>query len=314
MFDNIFEELAIHMFFLLLLLSNVTSFWRAYRMPETGSRKWLSPMLWALLWLEAVLIMGSWECYGKLNLVPLREVLGLMRVMGIGWLLIGIAPFVLFKGIRYFWDSLYKNTGSQRWLLWAVTLQTILFLLNIFDAKSRILQSVSLGTIILLVLWRTAYECLYLRKDKKILQWALSAMSVLLALWFVAGTVFYLNPMDKQLKFTIFAQVEVSYTLSSQEWEGVFSKGDDYGGPLMYSPDGPATDVPWPEGMDLDQYSYIVCYGAEMESVAINIWEVINTPYPRGIYEGKVTFGQIDYPNSIFIYQIEKIGIENSYS
>ncbi len=316
MFNEVLEALAALIFWSLLLLSNALSFWRAYRFAESGREKWLRPTMLAILWIEALLIVGCWERTGNLSLLPMifSDIFLILRYLNGGMeCLFCLILIPLLLGTFYFRKYIFKRRGNRRLLLLAVMFQTTLLLINVLVRGNYILQSVSMGVILLLVLYSGGSELLRLQKKRTFCQWSSAILSTLLALLFFVGTFPYLNPMDRQVEFSLLTCVEVPYTLSeSPKWEGVYGKYCLGGTPLMYSPDGPATDVSWPEEMDLDHFSYIVCYGAEMESLTINIWETFDAPIRRSSYEGHVTFDEVYFPNSIFIYQIDRARIENT--
>ncbi len=318
MTKDLLELLAFRAFWVLLAVSNAASFLRAYRMPEAGRERWLRPVFMAVLWLEAVLMVNIWEQTG--NMIPvlqlhLADLFMKMRSLDGGMeFLFGLILILLSLSALFFRTCILKNGGRYRWLFLAVVLQTVLLLLNILIRGSFILQSVSIGAVMLLILWVSGWEFLRAREKKTLPQWAFSILSIFLAFWFVIGVFPYLNPCDQKVEFTLLAQLKLPYTLSeTQRWEGVYGEYGLFGGPLVYDPDGPAADVPWPEEMNLERYSYIVCYGSEMETLTVNVWETNTVPIRRSSYRGNVTFKKETVPGCIYIYQIDQMRIENGH-
>ena len=66
----------------------------------------------------------------------------------------------------------------------------------------------------------------------------------------------------------------------------------------------------WPD-MDFENHTYIVSYGQELVALTYNAWETVDYPHKTGAKAGHPVFGDVFEPNKVYIYEIEKMRIDN---
>ena len=120
-------------------------------------------------------------------------------------------------------------------------------------------------------------------------------------------------PLDPQLV----AKVNVDSKCVSREniytqWHAVYEEYDQVYGTWIHSHEcyeSFAID-PWPE-LDLENYTYIITYCQEIESLSYYRWREINVPVPPGAKEGHLVLKEEFEPFAIYFYRIPKMRINN---
>ena len=63
--------------------------------------------------------------------------------------------------------------------------------------------------------------------------------------------------------------------------------------------------------MDLENYTYIITYCQQIDSLSYNVWDTIDSPTYTGAYAGYMDLCDEIDPLAIYIYRIPKIRINN---
>ncbi len=138
-------------------------------------------------------------------------------------------------------------------------------------------------------------------------------------IWFAAVVAFaiifwpYINPVDQSVDFVLIEELDIpeEYTMVEPRfWYAVYDEFGLYASSRYNPPNGPMQGVSWPE-MDLKRYTYIVCFGQKLDNLKYNTWVTIDAPTYTGAYRGYAEFTEDFYPNSVFIYRIQKMRIDN---
>lgn len=97
-----------------------------------------------------------------------------------------------------------------------------------------------------------------------------------------------------------------------EEWHAVYEKYDRYPGTWVHPHEyyQSQSTSEWPE-LDLENYTYIITYSQEIESLSYNVWDTINAPVFSGAKEGHMVLNEEIEPYLIYIYRIPKMRINN---
>lgn len=183
--------------------------------------------------------------------------------------------------------------------------------------NSFIIASVLLGMILLCVALVAKFkqtQAFFVTKRKRVLK-------ICICLVVCLGTVVcniillpYIWPFNRKVSISRAIILDVHDVglapfVCAGEWYGVY-------GEVGLSVDSctlhPSRIDRWIE-IDLQSYSYIVSYGQSIEDISYNIWDEIGGTYGKCIKKGYITFSNQFDPEKIFIYEIERIAIDNAY-
>lgn len=97
-----------------------------------------------------------------------------------------------------------------------------------------------------------------------------------------------------------------------ESWHAVYEKYGKYPGTWIHPHEyyqSRSIDK-WPE-MDLENYTYIITYCRQIESLSYDRWVENNTPTRTGAKKGYLVYKDKLEPLTIFIYRIPKMRINN---
>ena len=138
----------------------------------------------------------------------------------------------------------------------------------------------------------------------------------------------YMNPFDRTIEVKLVAECKTSpdHTFvepdnRNSRWHAAFTSSGLCPGSFWFNAE-PDTYVQeqmshegfvWPY-MDFENHTYFISYGCPIESITYNVWNVIDTPHFTLVKAGYAEFGEGHYPNSVFIYEIDKMCIDNNFN
>lgn len=119
----------------------------------------------------------------------------------------------------------------------------------------------------------------------------------------------YLDASDRNVEYTLYAVVELEkpHGMDAGEWDGIHEKEYDENYAQSFRS---SYGEDWPE-LNVQEYSYIICYGQQLRSLTYNVWNTIDIPIRTGLLEGKAMFCEGYDPNTIYIYRIPKLKIDH---
>ena len=125
----------------------------------------------------------------------------------------------------------------------------------------------------------------------------------------------YANPFDQTVNARLIAvfPIEDKYQSSypgQQFWHGAY-KGEPYPDSEYFNPKTKAKYDLTMEFMYFERYSYVITYGQEIDILTYNVWETIDYPFPTGAKVGNIVFKNSFAPQTMYVYEIPKIRIEN---
>lgn len=126
----------------------------------------------------------------------------------------------------------------------------------------------------------------------------------------------YTYPFERTLHPILIAEFQVPEGYEHEYpgeryWHGAYKKWGLYAESFYFNPEN--TDpygIGWPP-MDFDNYSYIITYGQKIKSLSYNVWDVIEYPFMTGAKVGHMILEDEFSPDTVYIYQIPLIRIEN---
>ena len=130
------------------------------------------------------------------------------------------------------------------------------------------------------------------------------------------GIAFYWFSYDHILNPELIAVIEMPPEVFPQgiygeEWHSVYGEYGLYPGTWIHPHEYYRLySEGWPE-MDFQQYTYIITYGQEIESLSYKIGNVIDSPSFTGAKEGHMVLQEAIDPMRIFIYRIPRVRINN---
>ena len=122
----------------------------------------------------------------------------------------------------------------------------------------------------------------------------------------------YTIPFEQYLEPELFTTCTMpsEYSFSTPPtviWHAIYKPYGLYAGARYY--DEEETMVDWPE-MNLDQYTYIACYGKTLVSLSFNVWETIDIPIRTGAKVGHAVLSEEYDPTVVYIYKIPRMRID----
>ncbi len=148
-------------------------------------------------------------------------------------------------------------------------------------------------------------------------QYVLTAISVLISLCLLVVFGKYVYPFERPVEAKLVAVLDIPEEFSlrspgSEYWHAAYEEYGLYAGSFHFDPSETSSPLgfEWPE-MDLENYTYIITYGQEVESLSYNVWETIEIPIRTGAYVGHIHFKEHFEPNEVYVYQIPKMRIDN---
>lgn len=125
----------------------------------------------------------------------------------------------------------------------------------------------------------------------------------------------YINPFDQKIDVTLVAEYRISEKYQStfpgqQFWHGAYDGGFFPDSEYFNTKTMTKYDLKMPF-MNLRRHSYIITYGQKIEELICNVWETIDYPSPTGAMVGRISFEDGFKPQTMYVYETEKIRIEN---
>ena len=127
----------------------------------------------------------------------------------------------------------------------------------------------------------------------------------------------YTYPFDRTLEPELVSTIHVSpehspYRYAREEWHAVYGSYGWKPGTWIhpYEHYMKYSEEIWPE-MDLENYTYIITYCQQIESLSYNVWDTIDSPTYTGAYAGYMVLRDEIDPLAIYIYRIPKMRINN---
>lgn len=126
----------------------------------------------------------------------------------------------------------------------------------------------------------------------------------------------YVYPFERPVNLELHAVVDIpeEHALAYPDWYAIYEKWGIYSGSKWM--DTESVSYPsrfgfdWPD-MDFENHTYIVSYGREMVALTYNVWDTVDSPQITGAKAGHPVFQDVFEPNRVYIYEIEKMRIEN---
>lgn len=127
----------------------------------------------------------------------------------------------------------------------------------------------------------------------------------------------YIYPFERTVNLELYAVIDIpeEHTLSRPDWHAIYEKWGIHSGSKWM--DTESVSVPfrrlgfdWPD-MDFENHTYIVSYGQELVALTYNAWETVDYPHKTGAKAGHPVFSDVFEPNKVYIYEIEKMRIDN---
>ena len=139
----------------------------------------------------------------------------------------------------------------------------------------------------------------------------------LLIVIIIMVAVFLLRLYDCQLEPELVAKVRLDPTHFPngnihESWHAIYESYDGYPGTWIHPHEyyQMHTIDAWP-AMDLENYTYIITYCQEIESLSYYMWRENNVPVRTGAKQGSLILKENIEPFTIFIYRIPKMRINN---
>ena len=127
----------------------------------------------------------------------------------------------------------------------------------------------------------------------------------------------YTYPFEQTVELELYATLEIDqeHTLSRpQDWHAAYEKYGIHAGSLWFDADMENQEYylgfRWPD-MDFEHHTYIISYGKTVESLSYNVWETIDYMLQKGVKVGHAELGEEFHPNTVFVYEIKKMRIDN---
>lgn len=155
----------------------------------------------------------------------------------------------------------------------------------------------------------------HLQKNLKAAHIILCVCCVIIALF---SLTFYSNlvyPFERPVELELYEVLTVTgdHVLDypgQAFWHGAY---DAYGlsaGSEHFNTEDPNDNYSWPP-MNFEQSNYIITYGQEIERLAYNVWDKIDSPIHTGAYYGHLVLSESFSADKVYIYRIPKIRIDN---
>lgn len=126
----------------------------------------------------------------------------------------------------------------------------------------------------------------------------------------------YVNPFERKVDTKLIAAFPLSEEYQSsfpgeQFWHGAYESWFPYAESFYFNPESREKyDIPLPF-FNFKQHSYIFTYGQEIDNLTYNVWNTIDYPLKTGAKVGNIVFKNEFIPQTMYIYEIPKIRIEN---
>ncbi len=127
----------------------------------------------------------------------------------------------------------------------------------------------------------------------------------------------YIYPFERTVNLELYAVIDIpeEHTLSRPGWwHAIYEKWGIYSGSKWMDTESVSQPsrfgFDWPD-MDFENHTYIVSYGQELGALTYNAWNTVDYPYKTGAKAGHPVFSEVFEPNRVYIYEIEKMRIEN---
>lgn len=145
-----------------------------------------------------------------------------------------------------------------------------------------------------------------------------SCLLLLTCMFYMAD---YIYPFERKLNPELVTVVEIPPQHSPKgpngcwEWYSVYEEYGLYLGSRFFTAEnyyyyrGHIVDE-WPE-YDLENYTYIITFCQEIDTLTYNVWETVDYPIRTGAKDGHMTFKEEIHPTKIYIYRIPKMRIDN---
>lgn len=126
----------------------------------------------------------------------------------------------------------------------------------------------------------------------------------------------YVYPFERPVDLELYAVVDIpeEHTLTWPDWHAIYEKWGVYSGSKWMDTESVSHPsrfgFEWPD-MDFENHTYIVSYGREMVALTYNVWDTVDSPQITGAKAGHPVFRDVFEPNLVYIYETEKMRIEN---
>ena len=127
----------------------------------------------------------------------------------------------------------------------------------------------------------------------------------------------YIYPFERTVKLELYAVIDIpeENALSYPDWHAIYEKWGIHSGSKWMDTESVSEPFrklgfDWPD-MDFENHTYIVSYGQELVALTYNVWDTVDYPQKTGAKAGHPVFSDVFEPNKVYIYEIEKMRIEN---
>lgn len=126
----------------------------------------------------------------------------------------------------------------------------------------------------------------------------------------------YVYPFERPVDLELYAVVDIpeEHTLSCPDWYAIYEKWGIYSGSKWMDTESVSQPArfgfDWPD-MDFENHTYTISYGRELVALTYNAWDTVDSPHRTGAKAGHPVFRDVFEPNRVYIYEIEKMRIEN---
>ena len=166
-------------------------------------------------------------------------------------------------------------------------------------------------------LCRLGYRCfcenIKEHKVRNILRFVLAFIAVV-ALYVTRWE--YIYPFERTVNLELYAVIDIpeEHALSRSDWHAIYEKWGIHSGSKWMDTESVLQPhwrgFDWPD-MDFENHTYIVSYGQELVALTYNVWDTVDYPQKTGAKAGHPVFSDVFKANKVYIYEIEKMRIEN---
>lgn len=166
-------------------------------------------------------------------------------------------------------------------------------------------------------LCRLGYQCFWGQsKEHKVRNILCFVLAFIVVAAFYANRWEYIYPFERTVNLELYAVIDIpeGQTLSRPDWHAIYEKWGIHSGSKWMDTESVLQPhwrgFVWPD-MDFENHTYIVSYGQELVALTYNVWDTVDYPYRTGAKAGHPVFSDVFERNKVYIYEIEKMRIEN---
>ena len=166
-------------------------------------------------------------------------------------------------------------------------------------------------------LYRLGYQCFGGQSNEhKVRNVLCFVLAFIVVAAFYANLWEYIYPFERTVNLELYAVIDIpeEHTLSRPDWHAIYEKWGIHSGSKWMDTESVLQPhwrgFVWPD-MDFENHTYIVSYGQALVTLTYNVWDTVDYPYRTGAKAGHPVFSDVFEPNKVYIYEIEKMRIDN---